>query len=396
MSFLYRNIPLGRYRVPVPVLLWFLLTLIAALAQLSRHSYNNYLIYKGVFTHLRAQTNLYGPYPAEYFDANHYGPSFGPLIAPFALLPDTLGVLLWCLANAALLFRAIGLLPVERRARLFILAFCAVELMTAIHNVQFNPMLAGFLILAFAGVERQREAVAPFPMAAGFLIKLYGIGGSLFFLFSKNKLRYIAGFLFWGLVLFALPMLFSSPAFVLQSYSDWLQSLMTKNAKNADFLASNGMQDISVMGMIRRMSGQAVSNLAVLAPAALLILAPLLRFRQYAALHYRLSYLAIVLISVVIFSSSAESSTYIIALPGVALWYLLNRERHPRAALALLLLTFVLTSLSPTDLFPKPLRESYVRPYSLKCLPVFLVWCWLIVQVSFRNFRSEKSKDLAA
>ncbi|RYZ21975.1 MAG: DUF2029 domain-containing protein [Chitinophagaceae bacterium] len=385
MNFLYKEVRLGKYRVAVATLIWFGLALIATLAQVSRHSYNNYLIYKGVFVHLRAATNLYLGYPGEYNDSNHYGPAFGPLIAPFAVLPDWLGVSLWCLANAALLWWAVKQLPLPERSKLLVLAIAAVEMMTATHNVQFNTMLAAFIVLAYAGVEREKDFWATLPIAFGFFIKLYGIGALLFFVFSKHKLKFTASFLFWCAVLFALPMLISSPAFVIQSYHDWYTSLVEKNAQNVN-IGLGAMQDISVMGMIRRITGSPIDNLVVMAPAALLIAAPLLHFGQYRNLGYRLAYLAVVLISVVIFSSSAESSTYVIPMIGVGLWYLLERQEHPKAALALLLFALLLTSLSPTDLFPRYVREHYVRAYALKCLPVFLVWCWLIAQLFRKNF----------
>jgi hypothetical protein len=394
MNFLYKELRLGPYRVAVATIIWFGLALVATLAQVSRHSYNNYSIFKGVFWHLLHQMNLFSNYPSEYNDANHYGPSFAPLIAPFAVLPDWLGVSLWCLANAALLWWAVKKLPLPERGKLLILAIAAIEMMTATHNVQFNAMLAAFIVLAYVGVEKEKDFWATLPIALGFLIKLYGIGAILFFVFSKHKGKFVASFLFWCVVLFALPMLFSSPHFVLQSYGDWYHSLVEKNAQNMT-IDPGGMQDISVMGMIRRTTGYLIDNLWVMAPAALLIAAPLLRFRQYRHPGYRLSYLAIVLISVVIFSSSAESSTYVIPMVGVGIWYLLNRREHRSWALALLVLALLLTSLSPTDLFPRYIREHYVRAYSLKCLPVFGVWCWLIAQVWRKNF-SEQAPNLEA
>ncbi|RYY65431.1 MAG: DUF2029 domain-containing protein [Chitinophagaceae bacterium] len=402
MNFLYREVRLGKYRVAVATLLWFGLALIATLAQIGRHSYKNYDIFKGVFWHMRAGTNLFAEYPAEYTDTNHYGPSFAPLIAPFAVLPDWLGVALWCLANAALLWWAVKKLPLPERSRLLILAIGAIEMMTATHNVQFNTMLTAFLVLAWVGVEKEKDFWATLPIAFGFLIKLYGIGALLFFVFSKHKGKFVLSFLFWCVVLFALPMLLSSPQFVLQSYHDWYTSLMAKNAQNVDFIASEGYQDISVMGMIRRTvyhltgaRGEIIPNLAVLAPAALCILLPLLRFSQYKYKAFRLSYLAIVLISVVIFSSSAESSTYVIAIIGVGIWYVLNRRDGGTWVLGLLIAVFLLTELSATDLFPQVIRKDVVRAYSLKCLPVFIVWCWLIAQVARKNYSTTHNLEAA-
>lgn len=42
---------------------------------------------------------------------------------------------------------------------------------------------------------------------------------------------------------------------------------------------------------------------------------------------------------------------------------------------------FVLTSLSPSDLFPKYLRDEFVRPYALKALPCAIIWIKLICEM---------------
>jgi hypothetical protein len=63
----------------------------------------------------------------------------------------------------------------------------------------------------------------------------------------------------------------------------------------------------------------------------------------------------------VIFSSSAESPTYIIAVAGVALWYILQNKMQ-WLILFLLIFTILLTSLSLTDFFPQFIKLQFVRP----------------------------------
>ena len=348
------------------------------------------MIFKGVFWHTISQSNLFAAYPAEHFDVNHYGPFFSVIIAPFALLPYSIGVVTWCMLNAFVLFYAIRKLPVSPNMQLAILLIAAIEMMTALYSVQINPMLAGWLILAFILTEKGKDFWATLFIAAGFMVKVYGIAGLLFFVFSKNKKQFALSFIFWIILMFFLPMLFSSPSFIIHSYSDWWQVLVEKNLQNTDHLASNNMQDISAMGLITRIFQINTSiNLFILVPAALMIVLPLLRFKQYKFLLYRLSFLAIVLISVVIFSTSAESPTYVIAVTGAALWYTI----YPRTnwSLILLLLLFLLTILSPTDLFPKYIKLHYIKPYSLKALPSVLIWLMLIRDVAFKNFSRVKS-----
>jgi len=70
--------------------IWILLAIIAAAMKM--HSHNNFLIFRGVFFHAWEQISLYAEYPGEYRDTNHYGPLFSLIIAPFAVVPEWLGL----------------------------------------------------------------------------------------------------------------------------------------------------------------------------------------------------------------------------------------------------------------------------------------------------------------
>lgn len=56
---------------------------------------DTYHIYKSVFWNTINQLPLYEFYDYLKGDCNHYGVIFSYIIAPFALLPDTWGMLLW-------------------------------------------------------------------------------------------------------------------------------------------------------------------------------------------------------------------------------------------------------------------------------------------------------------
>jgi hypothetical protein len=392
MRFLFKDITIGKYTIPLPAMLWFLLAMVAATLEMSRglDDINNFLIYKNVFWHTIHEQNLFIPYPAEHFDTNHYGPVFSLLIAPFALLPTLIGCFLWCLANAWVLFYAIGHLPLTARQKNIVLLIGMIEMMTAIHSVQFNPMLTGWILLSFVYTEKKQDIWATLFIVLGFYIKIYGIVGIAFFFFSKDKLRFVMSFIRWLLVFFCLPMLISSPAHIVQSYQDWFHSLIAKNATNVVLTETNGMQDISMMGMIRRIFHiPNLPNYYFTVPAGLLYLLPFLRIQQFKHSYFKLSYLALALIGVVIFSSSAESPTYVIAVTGVAIWYATQKDRLSPFAIGLLVLTFILTILSPTDLMPRFLREHYIVKYSLKAFPCFITWCVLIFQLLRKDYSNQ-------
>lgn len=389
MKFLLADIPLGKkWKLPFPVLLWFFLAFLAVLLETMRHTINNYIIFKHVYVHVVNQMHLYIEYPEIYDDHNHYGPLFSILIAPFALLPDVIGVFLWALANAAVLFIAIRKLSLEREKFYTVLLIGAVELMSSTHHVQYNPMVGAWLVLAYVMVDKEKDLWGTFFIVLGFLTKVYGIAGLTFFLFSKHKVKFIGYFIMWMIVLACLPMIISTPSFIIQTYQDWFDSLRWKDEKNASQSLTFGLQDVSLIGVFRRTLQVKISDMVVLGPAALLYALPLLRFSQYKYAAYRLRYLALALISVVIFSSSAESVTYIIAVVGVALWYVLL-ERKTAWTTAMLVFIIIVTILSPTDLCPPPLKDL-IRAYALKAVPCFIVWLLLLRDVAFKNFSSKE------
>jgi hypothetical protein len=74
-------------------------------------------------------------------------------------------------------------------------------------------------------------------------------------------------------------------------------------------------------------------------------------------------------------STGTESPTLIMAFPGVGLWFVLGPKNKFRWSL--LVLTLVISSFSPTDLFPSYFREVFINPYALMILPLLIVWCVL-------------------
>jgi hypothetical protein len=394
MGFPLKNTMLTNTRVPVLTVIWFLFPMLACIAEISRGlgDINNFLIYKQVFWHTIEQKHLYLYYPSEYADVNHYGPLFSILIAPFALMPVFVGCFFWCLLNVAVLFYAIKKLPVTILQQRWILLIGVFELITSIHSVQFNPMLCGMIILSFTALEKEDVALSTFFIVAGTLIKIYSVVGLLFFLFTPHKKKFILYSAMWFVVLFCLPMLISSPAFIIDSYKNWFTVLIEKNGQNVVSSMNAGMQDISVMGMIRRIFGAyQMPNTLVIVPAGILMLLPLLRFNFWQNQSYRLHYLAILLIGLVIFSSSAESPTYIIAVIGYLIWHVQQPNNNRLPYKVLMGVVLLLTIFSPTDLFPRFIREQYVLRYSLKALPCFIAW----LAVVYTLFKSQFNKKMA-
>ncbi|MFK7030826.1 glycosyltransferase family 87 protein [Flavobacterium oreochromis] len=363
--------------------IWIIISAISAIKQFARGSYNNYLIFKNVFWHTLEKQSLYAEYPNLYFDHNHYGPVFSLFIAPFAVLPDAIGIVLWNSFNAFLLVWAIFKLPLNTQKISLILWICLNEFITSNLGLQFNPTMTALILLTYVFIIEEKEVWAAFCIVLGLFVKLYGVVGLAFFFFIKNKLKFIAALISWSIILFVLPMLISSPVFVCDSYVEWFGRLVVKNSENAS-LASR--QDISVMGMFRRISGHAEwSNLPFLSVGLILFGLPYLRWSMFKNTKFQLLLLASVLIFTVIFSSGSESPTYIIAFIGVAIWFVLKESIVTNADWGLFIFAILLTSFSPTDLFPKFIRETYINPYALKALPCVLIWLKIVYEMLVLN-----------
>ena len=375
---------------PFVYILYFGLSLFAVVKSvIVHHIHDNYFVYKFGFINIIHQHTPFGPLRGPGHDLYHYGPVFALVMAPFALLPDGLGVILWVMFNAWTLYMAIKLLPLKENRYVIVLLICAHELMTCSSNVEINPLIGALIILSFVFIRDKKDFWAAFMIVLGTFIKLYGIVGLAFFFLSQEKMKFFLSLLFWSVILFVLPMLISSPSFIVQNYHDWYNDLLLKNSTNI----GPSLQDISLMGLIRNIFNyRQLSNITVIIPGILLFGLWYIRVKYFGVIPYQLLLLASTLIFVIIFSSSSESPTYIIAFAGLGIWFM-NLER-PATPFETFLFVFalVLTSLSPSDLFPRYIRVHYVIPYKLKALPCVLIWFKISYEIVTGKFSVPSQK----
>lgn len=331
-------------------------------------SYENYVIFRNAFTHLLAGQNPYAAFPAEQWDLFKYSPAFALFMAPFSVLPDWLGLPLWNLLNALSLLSAILALPVlDARKRRFMAWFVLLELITSLQNSQSNGLTAALLLWAFVAFERGRSGRAALWAVAGAFLKIFGIFAAVWAPAYSGKSRFVLSGLAWGLVFLLSPLLVLSPAQTLQVYRWWVELLQQDHAVSLG---------LSVAGWLDSWFGWLPDKNAVTAAGLLLLALSALAVYRAPSLRRRTLLAASVLIWVVIFNHKAESPTFVIALSGVAMWYLAV-ERAARWQTVALWGTFAFVSLTPTDLCPRALREQLVQPYVLKAVPCIVLWALL-------------------
>ncbi len=374
------------YNGRLAILLWFGLPIFSIVRTLIvDNRINNFLIFRGVFYHAVSNLNLYNAYPQEYGDVNLYGPIFSIVIAPFALLPVKLGFIFWSLFNAWILYYAIRKLPIQKQWQNAVLIFSCNEMLNNTAWSQINPFILALLILGFVYAEKGKNGWALLFILLATFIKLYGIVGFAFYFFNEKKWSFIVWAVVWSVVLFLLPMIIAGPYFATHSYVDWYNGVVEKAAKNIRMDIHNDLQDISVMGMIKRIFNLPnFKTIWVLFFAAVMFAFQFLHVAYYKDLRFKLYILCSVCIAVVIFNTSSESPTYIIAFPMVCVWYLM--QTPTKINNALFIFALLLTCYSYSDIFTPYVRTHIVRPYSLKALPCFVIWIILSLQLYTKQF----------
>lgn len=346
---------------------------------ISQTTYENYVIFKNAFPHLLQGVNIYSSFPAEQWDLFKYSPAFALFMAPFAALPDSLGLPLWNLLNALLPLAALFALPVlSDKQKVFCAWFILPEMFVSLQNSQSNGLTLGMILWTFVALERGQVAKAAAWTAGAAFIKVFGGFAAILALLYPGKGAYTFWGIVWTLFLIFVPLLVVSLEYLPQVYGWWWELLRD------DQQASVGL---SVQGWLQTWFGFEPPKMAVVFVGIVVFISSVVFAQRNAHMEaavppstvprlpstvHRVLAWASLLIWVVIFNHKAESPTFVIAMCGVAMWYSSGRQLFWEKVL--LWTTFALASLSPTDIFPRDLREQIVQPYVLKAVPFIIIW----------------------
>lgn len=355
-------------------LVYFLLTLFASVRIVGWEGSNNYSIFFYSLEHLLEGTSLYTLYPAQYTDHYHYAPSFAVIFAPIFALPYSVGLFIWQFLFAGVWIYAVRILPVSDKQKVFAYWFGLHELFTSTVNSQTNPLITALSIFTFICFERKQPFWAAFFIMIGFNIKIYSLVAAGLFILYPQKGKFITSMVFWSAILGLLPLLLTSPAKMVWQYKLWIREL---------FIKSDGDKwlNISIHRLVNLFISPDITASVIIGSGVLLFCTAYIHRRRFHEHAFKMLLLGSILIFQVIFNPVAESPAYIIAVTGVLCWWFVC----PQSGLDWLLLIscFVLTVMSPSDLFPSSLRSAYVVPYSLKALPCVLIWFRIIYLMNF-------------
>jgi hypothetical protein len=124
----------------------------------------------------------------------------------------------------------------------------------------------------------------------------------------------------------------------------------------------------------------------IILPGMLLMAIGYFRIREWKNPMFRIQILAAVMMFVVLFSTGSESSGYITPFVGICIWYCCIPWRRNNWDIALMAFAFIVTSMSPSDLFPAYIRKEWIQPYALKALPITVIWLKLAYEIICKSY----------
>ena len=351
---------------------------------------NNFLIFRWSFLNLASGHDMYAAQPQHHTDLYKYSPSFAVLFAPFALIPFSISLALWDALNALLLFFAVDrLLP--RREAAIALALIYLEVLRSMQRSQSNSLVTALVILAFLAFERRRQLGAAISIAIGAAVKIFPLAALALAIFYARRMRFALLMVAAMVLVLALPLLVVSPAELAAQYQSW-RAIEAVDALSVGGGGGGGLYG-GVMQQLRLIFGVSWPNWPVQLAGTVLLMLPLARWRNWADASFRLRFLCALLVYMVIFNHQSESPSFVIAVTGIAIWFVTT----PRSwwHTTILVLTIIVVSISSTDITPKSWQQHFFVRYRLKTIPCTIAWLTMIWELlAFRRLESGEAREL--
>jgi len=203
-------------------------------------------------------------------------------------------------------------------------------------------------------------------------IKLFGLFAFAICLLYQERWKMVGYSVLAMLLLAALPLTIISLDQLKNCYVSWW-ALLQK-----DYIPNH----LSLIGVVKAWFGIKLQSNLVLLFGMILFLIPFIRIKFYNQFHFRLMFLGMILLWMIVFNHKVESPTFIIALAGIGVWFV-SSGIEPRWKFALTIFAIVFTSLSPTDLFPDFIQDNFFQPWSVKAIPCIIIYVVTFYELTF-------------
>ena len=347
------------------------------------------------------------PYAAyEGFDYYKLSPTFLLPLIVFAQVSFVVSGVIWQVLSIALFFVAMAWLlrelPLARSLGLGLSLFLPFLLLTDFQlngtYLQSNTLVVAVMTLGLLFYVRGQWVIAALLLAWIANTKLYPLVLTLL-LFLDCRWRFMVATLFAHAVLIVLPYLVWGQAQATLFYSHWFDLLaMDKTLTYGEpwghfFLGLKPFLEVNFGWVLQQSYG-----LVLLVSAAMVALPALwLRWNNGAFSKESLMLLLVTALAwILLFSTRTEGPTLVLIAPiyAYALWRIMSidSDNQRRFALGALILVFVLTSLSTSDIFRGTIVHALSWQHNLRTIGLMLAFL-LTVSLLWKQALSSRKRD---
>lgn len=396
-----RGIPLsrlGRWE-RIAIIVWALLFLVIALRVVLSPARNSvFPIFATAGQRWLAGTNLY--VAIEGLDYYRYSPLVAALLAPFSLLPDRLGGIVWRLANVGIYLGALGWwLRTACPVRLTRAQGAAVFLLIlplsggSLNNGQSNLLVIGLLLATMTAVATQRWNLASACLALAGFFKLYPLAIGLLLAASYPR-RLATRFVLAVVIGFLLPFFLQRPDYVLSQYENWMHHFQTYHRSAMPLRLQNEDVRLLCSQWLLPISAQTYVGIQLLAAAGIAGLCVAARRTAWPSLRQLALVLGLGCCWMLVFGPATESCTHVLLAPSLAIALLESRRsrRAPILRLTLLVSYVIMVAANLSCWFP---NGAILHDLGVQSLAVLMILTVFVVQAGQR-LRTEAWQESAS
>ncbi len=308
-----------------------------------------------------------------------YFPQAAILFAPFAMIPQAMGEVLWRLVNTgvfALGLRSFAWLGHERSGKNFFPMMTLIAIPLAwdcARNGQATLIMAGFMLLAVADIARCRWWRAVLWLSLGVAMKPLAIVLVLLVIAIDRPMTWR---LLLGMTAVALaPFLTQGPAYVLQQYAAFLHNSTT--AAHVGVVVQGWTSPFSAVQLVGvELTEHAQMAIRIAAAFGTLALCFLAR-QRYDANRSAIYVYSLAALYLILFSPRTENNTYAMLGPSIAVFLVLAFLSEKRLGQGVFLagMVAVLIGSRPIGKLLAPHAEVFwVSPLMATCLAAYLLF----------------------
>jgi hypothetical protein len=251
--------------------------------------------------------------------------------------------------------------------------------------------VTALVILAFLAFEERKPLGATISIAIGAAVKIFPLAALALAIFYPRRVRFALLMVAAMTIVLALPLLVVSPAELAAQYHSW-RAVEAVDALSVGGGGGGGLYG-GVMQQLRLIFGVSWPNWPVQLAGTVLLMSTLARWRNWSDASFRLRFLCSLLVYMVIFNHQSESPSFVIAVTGIAIWFVVTPRTWWHTTV--LVLTILIVSISSTDITPKSWQRDIFVRYRLKTIPCTIAWLTMIWELfAFRRPESGKSCEL--